>query len=126
MLRTSVRARPPARRRISGLVVAALAAMIGLVYAAPAHAAAIGCQVSYVKQSEWPGGVSAQLTLTNAGTTAWTAWSLTFHFPDAGQHIGNAWSANWSQSGTLVTATNMSWNGNVAPGGTPGTGSNGT
>jgi hypothetical protein len=114
-------------RAIVGVVVASLvAALLNAATAAPAQAATVGCQVAYVKQSEWPGGFTAQLTLQNVGTAAWNGWTLTFHFPDANQHVGNAWSANWSQAGTAVTATNLSWNGSVAAGGNTGIGFNGT
>ncbi|MEV6237659.1 glycoside hydrolase family 9 protein [Lentzea sp. NPDC051838] len=72
------------------------------------------CQVRY-DASKWQDGLSAQLSLTNTGTTAWTAWKLAFSFP-GNQKVTAGWSANWSQAGRDVTATNMSWNGQVDPG----------
>ena len=70
--------------------------------------------------------MSINVTLQNTGTAALSAWSLTWHFPDTTQNFGSGWSANWSQTGTLVTATNLSWNGTIAPGGSTGIGFNGT
>ena len=99
--------------------------LINVTTAVPAHAASFGCQVSYVNQNEWPGGFTTAVTLQNVGTTAWTSWSLTFHFPNANQKVSSGWSANWSQSGTAVTATNLSWNANVAAGGNTSIGFNG-
>jgi endoglucanase len=72
------------------------------------------CAVGY-DATKWQGGLSAHVTLTNTGTTAWTSWKLGFAFPGT-QHITTGWSANWSQNGKDVTATNMPWNGTVEPG----------
>src|ERR1051326_2561695 len=121
------RSRRRTRATIMVVVTTLVGMLVNVVTAGTARAATIGCQVTYVKQSEWPGGVTAQLTLQNSGTTAWNGWTMTFHFPDAGQKVGpNPWSANWSQSGTAVTATNLSWNANIAPGGNTQIGFNGT
>ncbi len=73
------------------------------------------CRVSYVK-NEWGGGFTANLTVTNTGTSAVNGWTLTWSFP-GDQKVTNAWNATVTQSGSAVTATNMSYNAAIAPGG---------
>ncbi|MEU7865269.1 cellulose binding domain-containing protein [Dactylosporangium sp. NPDC049140] len=82
------------------------------------------CRVSYTK-SEWAGGFTANVTVTNTGTTALNGWSLGFSFP-GDQHITNAWSATVSQSGSAVTATNVGYNAQIPPGGNTSFGFQGT
>jgi aryl-phospho-beta-D-glucosidase BglC (GH1 family) len=94
----------------AGILVAA-----GLVAAAtvPAAAASSGCSVNYVVQSQWPGGFSGNVTITNLGSPV-SSWALTFAFPAAGQSVTQGWSATWTQSGAQVTAASLSWNGSLA------------
>jgi hypothetical protein len=73
------------------------------------------CQVSYVK-NEWGGGFTANLTVTNTGTSTINGWTLKFSFP-GDQKVTNAWNATVTQSGQAVTATNVSYNAAIAPGG---------
>ncbi|MBS2966893.1 cellulose binding domain-containing protein, partial [Actinocrinis puniceicyclus] len=73
------------------------------------------CQVSYVK-NEWGGGFTANVTVTNTGTSTVNGWTVTWSFP-GDQKVTNAWNANVTQSGSAVTATNMSYNPAIAPGG---------
>jgi len=73
------------------------------------------CQVSYVK-NEWAGGFTANLTVTDTGTAAINGWTLTFSFP-GDQKVTNAWNATVVQSGKAVSATNLSYNAAIAPGG---------
>jgi xyloglucan-specific exo-beta-1,4-glucanase len=82
------------------------------------------CQVSYVKQ-EWAGGFTANLTVTNTGTTAINGWTLTFAFP-GDQKVTTAWSATVSQNAQQVTATNASYNATISPGGNATFGFQGT
>jgi cellulase/cellobiase CelA1 len=67
-------------------------------------------------KNEWSGGFTANLTVTNTGTAAINGWTLKFSFP-GDQKVTNAWNATVSQSGSAVTATNVSYNGSIAPGG---------
>jgi len=104
---------PSARQRTvllaattAGVLVAT--ASVGVVVAS---AAAAGCRVDYQVTSEWPGGFSANVTLTNLGDpiTGWTvAWTYT-----AGQQVTQAWNATVTQNGGQVTATNVSYNGSL-------------
>ncbi len=83
------------------------------------------CQVAYAKTSEWPGGFTANVTISNGGTSAINGWTLKFTFP-GDQKVTNAWNATVVQSGTAVTATNASYNGTIAPGGNTSFGFQGT
>jgi hypothetical protein len=74
------------------------------------------CQVVYTK-NEWTGGFTASLTVGNTGTTAISGWTLAFSFP-GDQKITNAWNATVTQTGSAVTATNASYNADIAPGNT--------
>jgi Cellulose binding domain/Putative Ig domain len=73
------------------------------------------CQVSYAK-NEWGGGFTANLTVTNTGTSTINGWTLTWSFP-GDQQVTSAWNAAVSQSGPAVRAANESYNATVAPGG---------
>lgn len=72
------------------------------------------CEVGFTA-GRWNDGLSAQVKLTNTGTTAWTSWKLGFAFPGT-QKVTAGWSATWSQTGRDVTAASMPWNGQVGPG----------
>ena len=106
--------------RRNALVAAAAAgtlAAAGLLAAtrpaAAATATTSGCSVGYVVQSQWPGGFTGDVTITNLGSAV-TGWTLAFSFPSAAQSVTQGWDATWSQSGTQVTAASMSWNGSLA------------
>jgi hypothetical protein len=68
-------------------------------------------------------GFTGSITLTNTSSTAWTSWTLRFVFA-GNQAITQGWSRTFSQSGTAVTVTNLSWNANVPPGGSTSLGFN--
>jgi len=74
------------------------------------------CKVTYQVTSQAPGQFWANVTIANTGLTAINGWRLVWNFT-AGQRMVSGWSANWSQVGTEVSATNLSWNRDVAPGG---------
>jgi xyloglucan-specific exo-beta-1,4-glucanase len=83
------------------------------------------CHVSYAKASEWAGGFTANLTLANTGSTTINSWTVTFTFP-GDQQITSIWNASNTQSGENVTATNLSFDGLLGPGGTTSFGFQGT
>jgi hypothetical protein len=90
---------------------------------APPAQAAVNCQVT-LTPNYWGGGFVVNLKVNNTGD-AWSNWSLTFNW-GGDQRITNGWSAKWSQSGSAVTVTNESWNGNVPSGGSIEIGGQGT
>nr|BFE57532.1 hypothetical protein GCM10020063_020580 [Dactylosporangium thailandense] len=111
------------RARIAALVAVSLA-LLGLGAAMrPASAAAAGCGVAYKMTSQWQGGFGAEVTITNLGDPV-TAWTLGWTFA-SGQSVTQAWNATVTQSGTAVTAKNVSYNGTIATGGTASFGFNG-
>ena len=110
------------RRRVA--LAAAGALVVGGVAVAPGVAqAAPACEVTYTTNS-WDTGFTANLEIRNLGDPI-TSWTLGFTFP-GNQRITQGWSANWSQSGANVTATNMSWNGNLPRGASATIGFNGS
>ncbi|THV30314.1 cellulose binding domain-containing protein, partial [Glycomyces paridis] len=103
------------RHRQKLLVAGAVGALVlgGLATATlPASAATSGCAVTYTVQSEWSGGFSADLAVTNLGD-AMSDWTLTFDFPNADQQVTQGWSAAWTQSGSGVSASSLGWNGSL-------------
>nr|WP_230395204.1 cellulose binding domain-containing protein [Plantactinospora alkalitolerans] len=74
------------------------------------------CQVTYAITGQWPDGFQGDVTIRNTGTAPVNGWSLRWSFAN-GQQLNQAWSASYTQSGSQVTATNVSWNGSISPGG---------
>jgi cellulose 1,4-beta-cellobiosidase len=123
MIRSSRRFK---RRHIAAISAAALVAGgVAAVTMVPANAATSGCTVQYVVQSQWGGGFTGSVTITNLGA-ATTSWTLGFDFPASGQGIQQGWSANWTTSGQHVTATSMTWNGALGTNASTNIGFNGT
>jgi poly(3-hydroxybutyrate) depolymerase len=63
----------------------------------------------------WNNGLTANITVTNSGSTAVNGWTLAFTLP-TGQTITNGWNATYSPTSGRVTATNVSHNATLAPG----------
>ena len=83
------------------------------------------CRIGYTT-NDWSTGFSATVTITqHRRVAASTGWTLAFGY-SAGQRITQAWSATVTQTGTAVTATNLSYNGTLAPGASTSFGFNGT
>jgi cellulase/cellobiase CelA1 len=74
-----------------------------------------GCRVTSTV-SAWNNGLTNNLTITNTGSSTVTNWRLTFSLP-GGQTITSGWNATYSPSSGQVTATNVSYNGTIAPNG---------
>ncbi len=72
------------------------------------------CKVGYAV-NQWPGGFTANLTISNSGTTAMNGWTLTFTFPGS-QQVTQGWNGVFSQQGANVTVTNASYNSTIAAG----------
>ncbi|MFI5550376.1 cellulose binding domain-containing protein [Streptomyces sp. NPDC051738] len=83
------------------------------------------CAVTYKLTNQWSGGFQADVQLSNTGSSAWNGWSLDWSFTD-GQQISQLWNAEYTQSGSAVTAKNVGWNGNVAAGASVGFGFTGS
>ncbi|WP_422770949.1 non-reducing end alpha-L-arabinofuranosidase family hydrolase [Plantactinospora sp. WMMC1484] len=102
----------------------ALLASAAVVVALPAGAAAAGCSVNYAVASQWQGGFGANVTITNLGDPL-NGWTLTWSF-GAGQTVTQAWNTSLTQSGSAVTARNVSYNGSIPTNGTTSFGFNGS
>ncbi len=73
------------------------------------------CGAAYSVSTQWTGGFQAQVNVTNTGTSAMTGWRVTWTFP-SGQTVTQFWNSSVVQSGSGVTATNLAYNGSLAPG----------
>ncbi|MET7867270.1 non-reducing end alpha-L-arabinofuranosidase family hydrolase [Micromonospora taraxaci] len=109
-----------------GLVAAGVGLLVSstVVAALPAGAAAAGCSVNYAVASQWQGGFTANVSVTNLGDPL-SSWTLTWSY-GAGQTVTQAWSTSLTQSGSAVTARNVSYNGAVATNGSVSFGFNGS
>ena len=124
-VRTRGRSHPRLLAVSSAVVLAAAATLAPALLSSASAAAATGCSVAYSTQSQWAGGFTANVTVTDTGTSAVNGWTLTFAFP-GDQKITNAWNATVTQSGANVTAVNASYNAAIAPGGNVSLGFQGT
>ncbi|WFE49670.1 cellulose binding domain-containing protein [Micromonospora sp. WMMD1155] len=111
------------RTTLIATTAAATATLVtaGLLTSVSAQAAA-GCQVAYSVASQWPGGFTGNVTVTNLGDPV-SGWTLRWSY-GAGQQTSQAWGATISQSGSQVSATNVDYNGNLATNGTASFGFN--
>src|SRR5690242_6941476 len=94
------------------IVAVACAVLAGTAIALSAQAATAGCSVAYSVPSQWSGGFTANVSITNLGDPI-TSWTLTWSYT-AGQQITQAWNATTTQSGGQATASNLSYNGSIA------------
>jgi hypothetical protein len=102
-----------------------LAALAGTALVnAPAAQAVSGCQVGYTIASQWPGGFSANVAITNLGS-AINGWTLTWTFT-AGQAITQVWGFIASPASGTVTARNVDYTAAIATNATVTGGFNGT
>ncbi|WP_405577585.1 GH12 family glycosyl hydrolase domain-containing protein [Streptomyces sp. NBC_01190] len=82
------------------------------------------CKVAFAPQT-WSGGYTANVTVTNTGSTALNNWKAGFTL-HSGQTITSAWNATISPSSGSVTATNLSFNAQIPAGGSQSFGFQGT
>ncbi|WP_422769346.1 cellulose binding domain-containing protein [Plantactinospora sp. WMMC1484] len=76
-----------------------------------------GCAATYRSVGQWQGGFQGEVTVRNTGSTTSRSWTARLTF-GAGERINQAWNAEVTQSGTIVTARNVDWNGSLGPAGT--------
>ncbi|MBY8885436.1 glycoside hydrolase family 6 protein [Streptomyces sp. PTM05] len=82
----------------------------------PGGGGSTGCTGAYTVTDDWGSGFTANVTVTNSGTTPTGSWTVKWTWPGS-QTLSNAWSATATQSGADVTATNETYNGAIAAGG---------
>ncbi len=84
--------------------------LLGATYTSAVQAAT--CE--YLINDEWNVGFTGLIKITNDGTSAINGWQIGWEYSD-GSVITNSWNANVTGSNPY-TATNLSWNGNIAVG----------
>ncbi len=73
-----------------------------------------GVVCEYIIDNEWNSGFVALIRLTNNGTSTVNGWSVTWQYAP-GTDRTNGWNANVTGTNPY-TATNLPWNGSIAPG----------
>ncbi|MFE9958029.1 cellulose binding domain-containing protein [Micromonospora sp. NPDC005299] len=73
------------------------------------------CAVKYTATNVWNNGFTAEVTITNTGSSTVNGWTLAYNLP-SGQTITGSWNATVTQSGSAVSARSLSYNGTLAPG----------
>ncbi|WP_436761294.1 glycoside hydrolase family 9 protein [Streptosporangium sp. V21-05] len=73
-----------------------------------------GCTATYTVGNSWQGAFQGNVTVTNAGSSAITGWTVTWRFPN-GQTISQLWNGTHTQTGADVSVRNVAWNGPLAP-----------
>ena len=74
------------------------------------------CTAEIVVSDDWGSGWSGDVRVT-AGPAGIDGWTVTWDWP-GDQSISSHWSADLTQSGSTVTASDVGWNGAVAAGAT--------
>jgi endoglucanase len=111
------------RLALAATGITTLLAGIGVAVAGTAQAAA-GCQVGYATTSQWQGGFTAGVTVTNLGGPV-NGWRLGWTFP-SGQQVTQAWNATVTAAGAQVTAADVGYNAAIPTNGTVSFGFNGS
>ena len=97
----------------SGMAARALT-FFGLDSSGPAPQPQPGACKVMATTNAWSTGLTGSVTLTNTGTTSVNGWKLGFTLP-SGQSITNGWGATYAPVSGSVTATNVAYNGTIAP-----------
>lgn len=84
-----------------------------------------GVNVMYQVPNQWDIGFTANVTITNNGSTAINGWTLKFTFPGS-QQITSLWNGQVTQSGSQVTVTDAGYNATIPAGGSVSFGFNGS
>ncbi len=75
-----------------------------------------GCTATYSVPNAWSSGFTANVTVTNTGTSTSHGWTVNWAW-DGNQRITNIWNGAESRNGQNETVTNVAYNGALAPGG---------
>ncbi|MQY39737.1 hypothetical protein SRB17_77640 [Streptomyces sp. RB17] len=98
--------RNPPRSVLLAAAGAATLVASAIVPVVSAQGATPACTVDYSVTNQWDGGFQGSVRITN-NRAALSSWRLGFDFAD-GQKVTQGWNAQWSQSGSTVTAGNES------------------
>ena len=105
------------------MAVATMAAGLGILAPSVAYAAE-GCKVDYKIASQWNGGFTGDVKITNLGAAV-SGWDLVWTFPN-GQRISQAWNATTTNAGDTVAAKSLGYNKDIATNGSVSFGFNGS
>ncbi|WFE19593.1 cellulase family glycosylhydrolase [Solwaraspora sp. WMMD937] len=72
------------------------------------------CTAAYAVIGQWQGGFQGEVRVT-AGGSALSGWRVSWTFA-SGQSVNQAWNATVTSTGASVSATNVSYNGNLGAG----------
>ncbi|MFV2108027.1 cellulase family glycosylhydrolase [Micromonospora sp. LOL_015] len=72
------------------------------------------CTATYAVVGQWQGGFQGEVRVT-AGGSALSGWRVSWTFA-SGQSVNQAWNATVTSTGASVSATNVSYNGNLGAG----------
>lgn len=72
-----------------------------------------GLQATLATSSNWDTGYCDTVYLKNNNTSTVNKWTVPFTISG---HVTSLWDAKWSQSGSTVTISNLSWNGQIKAG----------
>ncbi|MEV7027836.1 cellulase family glycosylhydrolase [Kitasatospora sp. NPDC093558] len=97
----------------AGAACAALAVLPLTASAAPT--AGLSCNVSYTVGNDWGSGFTANVTITDTGTTPINGWTLGYAYT-GNQTLQNGWNGTWTQTGQNVTVTNPGYAPTINPG----------
>ncbi len=99
--------------RIAGALTRSLyAAGFSLAVSTLSTQAYAGCQ--YVVNNQWNNGFDAKIKITNDGTSAINGWNISWKY-NGDNRVTSSYNATLSGTNPY-TATNLSWNGNIAAG----------
>jgi cellulase/cellobiase CelA1 len=72
--------------------------------------------VTYQVTQGWSSGFVVNIGITDTGPDPVNGWTLAFTFPAGTESVSSSnWNANWSETGPNVVATNVNWDGYLAP-----------
>ena len=74
-----------------------------------------GVVCSVDSANNWGSGYQMDVTVTNNGSSAVSAWTITLDFGEDPQ-VTASWNVDLSSTGNVVTASNIGWNGNLGTG----------
>jgi hypothetical protein len=80
-----------------------------------------GCSATAKVSNSWSGGFQVDVTVANNGTSQSNGWKVGFTLP-SGDTVSASWNASLATSGSAVTASSLSYNGSLSPGGSTGWG----
>lgn len=99
--------------KLSRLKLWGAAALLGMGLIATQASQAQSASCRYVVTNSWGSGATANIEITNTGSTVLNGWSVNWQYTN--NRITNLWNANLTGSNPY-SASNLSWNSSLQPG----------